>query len=497
MKKTPIPGITSPGRPVMRYSAAYDEGLSLRIRHSVIALQLPPVQRFLRLYTAKITRRLTRFKFDQWLFAVCNLRAIDEMLLHQHTNAAVVVQRRARGLAGRARAAVIREGRGGKVEHKMYRAARIIQVMLRLRRMARIRKMVASGILIERLSASIVIQKTFRGYLSRGLTIALEKLKLIKQLRKWSHGVSNRLLNLNALQNGHSQAVLYAAIYVTTLPSRPLRDLPPLRSVRTVRRSLYLLYWQLETHYSAMRLEYKNRTTERRLFHLEDLTSNLLVVVEQGRRMHLLRELQGEQQKAERYEAELAHRAAHSKHMLLMDNRSKELNIERMAAERQLQLGYKERLSNTAAYLKVFDDLKQERELMQVEEVQVRYVLRHEKAVSLEYALVRSQVALVDDAVRTGAILYAGGSYSLTAERSFLEELGLRAVGKWVGGQGGVGEGGARFASQIAPGPIVRIKAGPIVRSANHLRGNNTTTTNNNNPPNTPSTPIPPLTKPS
>jgi hypothetical protein len=73
------------------------------------------------------------------------------------------------------------------------------------------------------------------------------------------------------LQNGYSQSVLYHALSITTLSSRPLRNLPKLQYVRTVRRSLYLLYWRLQAHYSSTKEEYRMRQAERRGMFLQVL----------------------------------------------------------------------------------------------------------------------------------------------------------------------------------------------------------------------------------
>lgn len=90
------------------------------------------------------------------------------------------------------------------------------------------------------------------------------------------------------MKSGYSQSVLYQAIAITTLNSRPLRNLPPLSYVRTVRQSLYVLYWRLQTHYSAMRAEFLVRQKERRGMYLQDLFSGLVEMKLLGDRKKLL-----------------------------------------------------------------------------------------------------------------------------------------------------------------------------------------------------------------
>lgn len=125
------------------------------------------------------------------------------------------------------------------------------------------------------------------------------------------------------LQNGFSQHVLFQAIAITTLPSRPLRDLPKLQYVRTVRRSLVLLYWRLQGHFSSRKNEYKRRQKERREMYLQDLSSQLVEILALGNAKKLRAEQEAYEQLLLREAREEAHRLEVQQQCLILDSSSR------------------------------------------------------------------------------------------------------------------------------------------------------------------------------
>jgi hypothetical protein len=111
--------------------------------------------------------------------------------------AVIPIQAAVRGFNGRRRFNRIQSSRIEAFEKKKQWSMYQIQLFVKLwlRRFRAQRHIGARREMLRNLSA-ILIQKVFRGFLSKAHTVELEKLKLIRQLRKWSHGISNHLVNM-------------------------------------------------------------------------------------------------------------------------------------------------------------------------------------------------------------------------------------------------------------------------------------------------------------
>ncbi len=75
------------------------------------------------------------------------------------------------------------------------------------------------------------------------------------------------------LQDAEPLAVIHTAISFTTLPSKPIRNLPSLSKIKQYRAGLYLLFWQVRGRYHKRKLELQQIVKERRLMHNEELYS--------------------------------------------------------------------------------------------------------------------------------------------------------------------------------------------------------------------------------
>jgi hypothetical protein len=183
----------------MNYSIAFKGNLSRGMKLKVIALQMPQVQVFLKKFSSKVNISLLRLKFDRWL--QFNKAARDQFfkILKRKNEAATSIQRIMRGILGirlfvrLKRAREIEVAIEAKKRVSMYVIQCFVMVLVRKRRALKLARLYQTE---RRKYYAKMIQKAIRGFLSRGHTIALEKLKLIRQLRKWSHGVSSHLLNM-------------------------------------------------------------------------------------------------------------------------------------------------------------------------------------------------------------------------------------------------------------------------------------------------------------
>lgn len=187
----------------MKYSAGFELNLPRSIRLKVVALQMPQVQKFLRKFSNKINSQQLYYKFQRWLSVYSAWRVQKEQLMLQRYTAAVPIQRIVRGFNGRHRfkRCLLQKQQQVVVEERRRWSMYQLQCFARL---CILRHRASKALAIKRINkhgrAATAIQRTFRGFYSRGMTVELEKKKLIKQLRKWSHGISNHLVNMKGEQ---------------------------------------------------------------------------------------------------------------------------------------------------------------------------------------------------------------------------------------------------------------------------------------------------------
>ena len=117
------------------------------------------------------------------------------------------------------------------------------------------------------------VQKLFRGYFCRACFCLKEKSLLLKQLRSWAQGSTQKLLVRDDLSDAAHQQLILAGIYTAALPSRPLRSLPTLQQIIVLRSRLLDLQHMVESEHTIMHTLYKNRREERSMMYVADLQS--------------------------------------------------------------------------------------------------------------------------------------------------------------------------------------------------------------------------------
>lgn len=123
--------------------------------------------------------------------------------------------------------------------------------------------------------AAVSIQRLYRGYMGRGISLLRERSKLLRFLRSWSRGHTENLFHISDLQEVEAQAPIATAISFTLIPSRPIRHLPSLPQIRAYRAGLFALYWQLHHRAAFHKAERKLEREQRRAMYYEDLCSSI------------------------------------------------------------------------------------------------------------------------------------------------------------------------------------------------------------------------------
>lgn len=181
------------------YSAGYELDVSRSVRLKFVALQMPQIKIFLRKFTNKFNTEQMRHKFRRWIEVYRHLQKEYLARLKVQTDAVIPIQSIVRGFNGRNK---FRRCWRQHLHRKAEEARRHWSI-LQLQCFARL--WMLKGRVAKRLRARLenrhgraagLIQKTVRGFLSRGHTVELEKQKVLRHLRKWSHGISNHLVNM-------------------------------------------------------------------------------------------------------------------------------------------------------------------------------------------------------------------------------------------------------------------------------------------------------------
>jgi hypothetical protein len=180
-----------------KYSAGYELNVSRGVRLKFVALQMPVMVRFLRKFTAKFAQIQLAHKFRRWKdnYNIWKIQHLEE--LQKQTVAAIPIQAIIRGYNGRKRVSRMNSAAIEAVEEKRRWSMYQIQCFVKLWQ-TKFRAMRKAGVrmLLRQNMAATMIQKIFRGFLSKAHTVEVERLKLLRQLRKWSHGISNNLVNM-------------------------------------------------------------------------------------------------------------------------------------------------------------------------------------------------------------------------------------------------------------------------------------------------------------
>lgn len=188
-----------PQTPSMKYSAGFELNLPRSIRLKVVALQMPQMQKFLKKFSTKINTQQMYYKFNRWLSVYKDWKRQQLHTVQARHEAAVPIQRIVRGFNGRNKFKRCWQQKLQSIVVEEKRKWSMYQLQC-FARLCVLKHRAAKSLVIKRANkrgkAATLIQKTFRGFFSRGMTVEVEKRKLIKQLRKWSHGVSNHLINM-------------------------------------------------------------------------------------------------------------------------------------------------------------------------------------------------------------------------------------------------------------------------------------------------------------
>lgn len=181
----------------VKYTAGYELNVSRGVRLKFVALQMPLMLRFLRKFSTKFNKIQLTLKFGRWKNSYFVWKQKYLAVLHRHTKAAIPIQSIIRGFNSRRRVIKLRSEVTEEVEQKKRWSMYQMQCFARMWVLKhRALKRSSARSMLKQNMAAIMVQKTFRGWLSRVRVIELEKLKLLRQLRKWSHGVSHHLVNM-------------------------------------------------------------------------------------------------------------------------------------------------------------------------------------------------------------------------------------------------------------------------------------------------------------
>eukprot|EP01033_Poteriospumella_lacustris_P001271 gene1271-925_t len=181
--------------------------------------------------------------------------------------------------------------------------------------------------------AAMLIQRVFRGFLGRGIVLNIERRKLLRFLRNWSRGKTAHLFQISVLQEIDAQATIYTAISFAMLPSKPLRNLPSMKTLRQYRAGLLALHWQIQSRFVARREDKMKRRAEKQQMMYEDLYSHAYESVVKA---HILKEKQTaalEEEYRRAQEREAAKRAQYLEQQTMLNLHNKQQLREREEKE--------------------------------------------------------------------------------------------------------------------------------------------------------------------
>lgn len=174
------------------------EDMPRRKRLLVMALQIPQVDNLLRDIAYSRYLLACQRKFTLWKIFTIEKRREEEVLHMIKQMMATTIQKIIRGKLSKNRVQRIRKKRE---EFQNQRYQYHLQLFQRIIRQYCWKIQWNSQIVKEYESISLdyaarTIQRCFRGYLGRGQVILIERKKLLKYLRQWSHGLTNHLYHL-------------------------------------------------------------------------------------------------------------------------------------------------------------------------------------------------------------------------------------------------------------------------------------------------------------
>ncbi len=185
--------------PAAAYSAGYELNVSRGVRLKYVALQMPQMKAFLLKFSRKFNHVQTQHKFRQWVHVYRYLQEKFAARMKALTIAITPIQAIVRGFNGRNKFRRHKDCYLRDKAEEVRKRWSIYQIQC-FARLWIVRNKVARRLRMRLNNrhdkAAILIQKSFRGFLSRALTVEIEKQKLLRHLRQWSHGISNHLVNM-------------------------------------------------------------------------------------------------------------------------------------------------------------------------------------------------------------------------------------------------------------------------------------------------------------
>jgi len=248
------------------------------------------------------------------------------------------------------------------------------------------------------------VQKLFRGYFCRGCFCLREKSLLLKQLRSWAQGSTQKLLARDDLSDAAHQQLILAGIYTAALPGKPLRSLPTLQQIIVLRSRLLDLQHMVENAHATLHILYKNRQEERNSMYVADLQSKYYRVVERlrlAKDQAALSAAFAERARLQEEELKLKQRKNAMSVMAhyTLDQNNQRVERENMFREEHLTRKFEQRIKQ-----KAFNRAQQDRQGM-LRQDHLSLLLRDE---TLQSAETKNNLAKSAEAVRLSRLKAAG-----------------------------------------------------------------------------------------
>ncbi len=166
-----------------------------------MALQIPQVDNLLTSISVCKIYFACKRRFDIWKSKTEQKKKEDEVYFLIRLMMAITIQKVVRGMLGRRRVIRIKQRIAQEKNARFSKFAHLFHALARKYLWKKQFEIVMNQQKSIRLEyAARTIQKYFRGYLGRGQIILIERKKLLKYLRQWSHGLTNHLYHLTGLQ---------------------------------------------------------------------------------------------------------------------------------------------------------------------------------------------------------------------------------------------------------------------------------------------------------
>ena len=127
---------------------------------------------------------------------------------------------------------------------------------------------------------AIIIQKVIRGYLVRGNLLNIERMKLIKLLRNWGYGKVSTLQERKEVQDYNSQGLIRFASSISSISSKPYKQLPSKEKIRSYINGILLKQNELNIKHIIMKEAYISEHYERELMRHEDTRMSFIYCYE-------------------------------------------------------------------------------------------------------------------------------------------------------------------------------------------------------------------------